>query len=82
MKKTIKIKLVGWWKNFDPDTHILTQCLKKKYNVEFVDKNPEYIIFRYDTAASETATTEGYEHIKEFESYGVKQYAVLKRIEP
>ena len=47
----------------------------------YISDDPEYIILRYDTPASETAVTEGYEHIREFESYGVKQYAVLKRIE-
>ncbi len=46
----------------------------------YISEDPEYIIFRYDTPASETVATEGYEHIKEFESYGIKQYAVLKRI--
>ncbi|MBO4897373.1 MAG: hypothetical protein J5590_03655 [Clostridia bacterium] len=43
-KKTIKIKLLGFWDGFNPDSHILINVLKKKYDVQFVDTNPEYII--------------------------------------
>lgn len=44
MKKTIKIKLVGFWNGFNPDENILIKCLRKKYDVQIVDEGQEYII--------------------------------------
>ena len=44
MKKTIKIKLVGFWPDFEPDKNILIKCLKKRYDVQIVDDGQDYII--------------------------------------
>ena len=44
MKKTIKIKFVGFWPDFEPNKSILIECLKKRYNVQIIDEEPEYII--------------------------------------
>ena len=44
MKKTIKIKLVGFWRGFEPDENIIIKCLKKRYNVQIVDDGQEYIL--------------------------------------
>lgn len=42
--KKIKIKFVGYWEGFDPETQIIYQFLKKHYDVSIVDDDPEYII--------------------------------------
>ena len=44
MKKTIRIKFVGFWDGFDPNTNFLVKCLKEKYELVIVDENPEYIV--------------------------------------
>lgn len=41
--KTIKIKFVGFWNGFDPETNIIYQILKNHYDVKIVD-DPDYII--------------------------------------
>jgi alpha(1,3/1,4) fucosyltransferase len=48
--KTIKIKYVDFWSNFDPENNFITDILKKHFVVELSDK-PEYLIcscFGYD----------------------------------
>lgn len=41
--KTVKIKFVGFWDGFVPESHFIYQILIKHYNVEIVN-NPDYII--------------------------------------
>ncbi len=43
MKKTIKIKYVGFWENFDPNQFFLSKMLKEKYDVVECE-DPDYII--------------------------------------
>ena len=43
-KKTVRIKLIGFWTGFEPSTHIFFRCLEKRYHVEYVEKDPEYIV--------------------------------------
>ena len=43
MKKSIRIKLVGFWENFNPDNNIIFQIIKRHFNVEYVDDDPDYI---------------------------------------
>lgn len=40
--KTIKIKYVGFWDEWDPENEFLTKLLRKHYNVEF-SENPDYL---------------------------------------
>lgn len=53
MKKTIKIKFVDFWDNFNYENFILYKKLKAKYNVIISDE-PEYLIF----------CDHGYDHLK------------------
>ena len=62
---------------FENDVKMLPQAQRERINI--YTEEPEYIILRYDTPASESLVVEGYEHIKEFEAYGIKQYAILKK---
>lgn len=41
--KTVKIKFVGYWKDFDPNTQFIYRILCKHYNVIICD-DPDYII--------------------------------------
>ena len=41
--KTIKVKYVGFWDDFDPKQQTLTQIISKHYNVVECD-DPDYII--------------------------------------
>lgn len=42
-KKTIRIKYVGFWPNFDQKSFFMTKILQKMYNIEFCD-NPDFVI--------------------------------------
>lgn len=42
--KTIKIKFVGFWQGFDYTNQHLYRILKKHYDVQVVEDDPEYII--------------------------------------
>lgn len=41
--KTIKIKYIGFWSGFNPDTFYVTEILKKHFNVVITD-DPDFII--------------------------------------
>ena len=43
MKKTVKVKFVGFWQNFVPETTFIYSIINKFYNIEFSDE-PDYII--------------------------------------
>ena len=43
LKKTLKIKYVGFWEGFNPDNNILCKTIKKFYDIEESD-DPDYII--------------------------------------
>ena len=41
--KTVKIKFVGYWKDFDPNTQLIYHILKKHYDVQICD-DPDFVI--------------------------------------
>lgn len=47
--KTVKIKFVGFWDGFNPETNILYQILKKHYNVVITDDADYVICSVFDT---------------------------------
>ena len=42
-RKTLRLKFIGFWSEFDPDKFKLTQILKKHFDVEICN-NPDYVI--------------------------------------
>ena len=44
MKRTIKIKFVDFWGDFNVKDNFITRTLSQKYNVELSD-NPDYLFF-------------------------------------
>lgn len=44
--KTLRLAFVdfdGWGNDFNPDDFILTKIIRKKYNVQIVDRNPDFV---------------------------------------
>ena len=44
MKKTIKIKLIGFWSSFKPEKYLVFQSLYKRYDVQIVDSDPDFVV--------------------------------------
>ena len=44
MKKTVKIKLLGFWSSFKPEKYLIFQLLEQKYDVKFVDSDPDFVV--------------------------------------
>lgn len=42
--KTIKIKYIDFWDNFDPNDNFFTRLLKKSFDIQIVEENPDFII--------------------------------------
>ncbi len=42
MKKTVKIKFIGFWDGFNPEENVFSEVLKRHYNV-VVSDNPDYV---------------------------------------
>lgn len=42
--KTIKVKFVDFWENFDPRNNFIANIISQKYQIELSD-TPDYLIF-------------------------------------
>lgn len=42
--KTIKIKFVGFWQGFNVEKNLLVDCIRKNFDIQIVENNPDYII--------------------------------------
>ncbi|WP_229032252.1 hypothetical protein [Bacteroides nordii] len=42
--KTIKVKFVDFWENFDPQHNFIANIISKKYRIELSD-TPDYLFF-------------------------------------
>ncbi len=43
-KKKIKIAFTGFWKSFDPNSNMITNILKKHFDIEISDTAPDFVI--------------------------------------
>lgn len=41
--KTLRLTFIDFWSNFNPDDFILTKIIRKKYDVQIVDSNPDFV---------------------------------------
>lgn len=43
-KKTIRVKYLGFYPSFDPEQYLVTRILRKYFDLQLVDKDPEFLI--------------------------------------